>query len=209
MVNGAWEAVYSSGGAYVYVTRTESDSITILNVDIETGKLNAFSNRSTSVPDDAPAGAFDDVTEISMSSDGRCMFVAAIGNSSLTSLSVDSVTGNLVYVDTVSDASLVGASDLLVSPDAGHVYMPSIECECIVTFAVDEATCAMTHVSSELAEATVGSLVSPRGTSVSPDGSFLYVTDSELGMLLRFSRDPVTGALTLLQTLTDGDDLFT
>lgn len=204
-LDSAWEAVYSVDGSHVYLTG--SDRVTILDVDPETGQPESTGSRS-SPPAGLPASAFDGVAEIATSSDGQCVFVAAVGGTgSISSLSLDSESGNMTHVTTVSNNSdLLGAADLLVSPDGTHVYVPSIDCGCILMFTVGGAsTCALAASPTVVAS----SLSAPRGMEFSPDGLSLYSTDSGSNSLLRFSRDSMTGDLTLLQTINDGDDVLT
>lgn len=222
-VDGAWEAVYSTDGTYVFLTGRESDSIAVFDVDPVDGSLTMVaeasmnSSRNSSTSESyasvvmAPPGALDDPAAIAASPDGMCLFVVALGNGSLTSLRIGvssgGGSGNLTYAGKVSDEALVEAWDVLVSPpDGDNVYVSSPGCECIMTFAVDPETCSLTYESN-----VTDSLVAPLGMSASPDGSILYGTDSAAsgGALVVFNRNLETGALTLLRTIPDGEGPFT
>lgn len=216
---GAWETVYTPDGDHVYLTGKETNSIVIFDVDPSDGGLtmvgeSAMNNNRSA----AETGVLDGPTALAMSPGGRCLFVVAVGNSSLTSLRVgndiaggggggdddEGGAGNLTYVGSVSGAALADAWDVVVSPPFGdHVYVSSPACGCIMAFAVDLDTCGLTH----LPDAVATSLVAPAGMAVSPDGLLLYGTDpaaSGGGALVVFSRDPETGELALVQTITDG-----
>lgn len=207
-LNGAWEAVFSPDGAHVYVTGADSDSVLAFDVDPDTGMLTVVpGSGSSAVLQQAgvPAGAFDGVAELALSSDGTKMFTVAAGNASMTSLRVDVESGNLTYADTVDVGALAGASDVVVDPlDGNYVYVPSVSCSCIMVFAVDVDSFGLTYMSN-----FTSSLISPRGAKLSADGGTLYVTDSELDGILLLSRDSATGTLSLLQVITSGSDLST
>lgn len=203
-LDGAWEAVYSPDGAHVYVTGLGSNNVVVFDVDSVDRSLEVSQEGSFPGDGAAPASAFDGASELAASPNGECMYVAAVANESLTSLSMDAASGSLAYADAFSGSAMGGASDLLVSPDGEHVYVSSMACGCILTFGVDEGTCGIAYDTSFST-----SLVLPTGLALSPDGDMLYATDFALGALLRLERDPDTGVLTLMQTLTDGDNVFT
>lgn len=222
--DGAWEAAYSPDGTHVFLTGKESDSIIVFEaVD---GSLTMVAEATTnssggtsstggslSPAGGVPPGALDGPAALAVSPDGTCLFVAATGNGSLTSLRVDESGGGgggtssyLTYADMVSDEALLEAWDVVVSPQTGdHVYVSSPGCGCVMTFAVEPETCGLTYVSN-----VTESLAAPAGMSASPDGSFLYGTDSLAsgGSLVVYSRNLNTGELTLLQTMQDGEGPF-
>lgn len=209
--DGAWEAVYSPDGTHVYLTGKESNSIVVFEVEPSDGSLTMVGETDMN-GGVTGGGTLDGPTALAVSPDGRCLFAVAVGNSSLTSLIVGDVgggggSGNLTYAGTVSDAALTDAWDIDISPPFGdHVYVSSQACGCIMTFAADLETCGLTYLSN-----VTESLVAPAGISVSPDGLFLYVTDSAVsgGALMVFSRNPDTGELVLLQRILDGEGPFT
>lgn len=213
--DGAWEAVYNPDGTHVYLTGKETSSIVVFDVDPSDGRLTVVGESAMDNNSAAEAGALDGPTALATSPEGRCLFVTAVGNSSLTSLRIgdDSggggggATGSLNYMDRVSDAALADAWDVVVSlPSGEHVYVSSSACGCIMTFAVDLDACGLTYRSN-----VTSSLVAPTGMSVSPDGSLLYATDSAVsgGALVLFSRDPGTGELELQQTIANGEGPYT
>lgn len=209
--DGAWEAAYDPDGTHVYLTGKETNSIVVFEVDLSNGRLTMVSESAMNNNSAMEAGALDGPTALAASPDGRCLFVTAVGNSSLTSLSIgDGSTGgagSLTYAASVSDAALADAWDVVVSPSPGdQVYVSSSTCGCIMTFAADLETCGLTYLSN-----VTSSLVAPAGMSVSPDGSLLYAADSAVsgGALVLFSRDPETGELELLQTIANGDGPLT
>ncbi|CAN0205886.1 unnamed protein product, partial [Ectocarpus sp. 12 AP-2014] len=207
--DGAWEAVYNPDGTHVYLTGKETNSIVIFEVDPSGGRLTMVGESAMDNNSAAEAGALDGPTAVATSPDGRCLFVAAVGSSSLTSLRIGDGsigggegTGSLSYSARVSDTALADTWDVVVSlPSGDHVYVSSPACGCIMTFAVDLDTCGLTYRSS-----VTSSLLAPAGMSVSPDGSLLYATDSAMsgGALLLFGTDPDTGELELLQAITNG-----
>lgn len=206
----------------MFLSGKESNSIIVFEVDPVDGSLVMVAEASTNSSLNsmggsfssvvmAPPGALDGPAAIAASPNRMCLFVAALGNGSLTSLRIGDSGGgglaNLTYADMVSDEALVEAWDVVVSPpDGDYVYISSPACGCIMTFAVDPETCRLTYESN-----VTEPLVAPLGMSASPDGSLLYGADSAAsgGALVVFNRNLETGALTLLRTIPDGEGPFT
>ncbi|CAM9744108.1 unnamed protein product, partial [Ectocarpus fasciculatus] len=88
ITDGAWEAVYTPDGKHVYLTGKDSDSIVAFGVDPSGGSLTMVSNFDMNTGETG-AGTLDGPTVLTVSPDGRCLFVVAAGNNSLTSLSID------------------------------------------------------------------------------------------------------------------------
>jgi DNA-binding beta-propeller fold protein YncE len=93
---------------------------------------------------------------------------------------------------------------VVVSPDDGHVYVASSRSSTVTVFRRDPGTGALTFVEAQ--EWGVGSsaddLSGAHGVAVSPDGGHVYVV-TKSDRLLTFGRNPDTGALTYVETLTD------
>jgi 6-phosphogluconolactonase (cycloisomerase 2 family) len=94
-------------------------------------------------------------------------------------------------------AGLTYAHAPLVTPDGRHVLVLSTG---IAIFARDTLTGQLSPVGLE-----TELLFSPRAIVASPDARFLYVADW-VGGIVRFARDPESGALDAIDATTDGLD---
>jgi 6-phosphogluconolactonase (cycloisomerase 2 family) len=104
---------------------------------------------------------------------------------------------------TVDGLSL--AQDLDVSPDGKHVYIASEGDDSIAIFARDSVTGALTFL--DLVEEgfdVIGGLDGANDVVVSPDGKHVYAAGSNDDAIVVFARDALTGALTLVETKTNG-----
>jgi 6-phosphogluconolactonase (cycloisomerase 2 family) len=96
---------------------------------------------------------------------------------------------------------------VLVSPDGRDVYVGGYNDAAVAHFARDGATGGLTFVSAIFdGQAGADGLEGAGGLAMAMDGQgrHLYVPSSNESTLTVFERDPVTGALTWVQTLRDG-----
>ena len=148
------------------------------------------------------------------------VFVVASSDHALTTFDRDPDTGLLIHGQTLKDGQggtngLSSPVQILVAPDGAHAYIPSRLDDAVLVMERDPATGVLsvletyqdpdifdvipfTNVVDGLNDVTSGAL--------SPDGRFLYVTGEDDDALVVFSRNPATGALTVVQTLQDAEN---
>lgn len=122
-----------------------------------------------------------------------------------------------VGVDTCAQSTvgLDGASGIAVSPDGTSVYVASENDNAIVSFSRDLATGALTPLGcisdpdptgdtppATCAQITDG-LDNPKGVAVSSDGLSVFVASYNDSAVVRFDRNPSSGALTPLGCIDD------
>ena len=127
-------------------------------------------------------------------------------------------TSVLEVVDTEFDggaaAKLAGAKAVASSPDGEFVYVASANDDAVVVFDRDTGSGELTFV-QEVADGdllgvvTVDSLDEPFTVAVSPDGAHLYVGAHADDAITVFARDLVTGMLTFVESVADGDSQST
>jgi 6-phosphogluconolactonase (cycloisomerase 2 family) len=143
-----------------------------------------------------------------MSPDGRHLYVGTSGGYhsddwGLTIFARDAASGALDFVGTAEPGRRV--SDVLVSPDGAHVYTLYVELP--MSYLQPLARDAMSGTLSAVGPAIpLGECPTdypsdcyPGSSTISPDGRSVYIKRESVVVL---SRDPVSGALTLLQRYT-------
>jgi hypothetical protein len=108
--------------------------------------------------------------------------------------------GQVLEDDTGGVDGLNGATGIVVSPDGKHVYVSSAE-DKLALFDRDSITGDLTFVT--IYQDLVGdTLTDLNDIALSPDGSSVYVApdDNHVNGPTVFSRDPMTGLLTFVET---------
>lgn len=230
-VEGAQAIVTSPDGRHVYIassnflgaTEGDSASLAIFDRDPFTGSLRQKGGIAGCISRDGSGGTCQRneslaiATAMSMSPDGRNIYVANGPRGSLTVFERDTRTGVLTErarPDECPDGGPVCPQSramsrpkaIATSPDGRNVYVGSREGG-VTVFDRDQATGDLTPKSVEegCIDAASGPgpscredrvLASARDIAISPDGENVYVTSSETDAVAVFNRDPATGALT-------------
>ncbi len=126
----------------------------------------------------------------------------------------DPATGLLTLRDTVSGAGATPFDSpraMAVSPNGAHLYLETLQdgIYTIAVFARDPVDGSLEWTwTFDDGEPTDMSSYGNRGLAVAPDGRHFYAVRHGRSDLVVFERDPATGALTRLETITD-DELGT
>jgi len=97
------------------------------------------------------------------------------------------------------------AQDLDVSPDGKHVYIASEGDSAVGIFSREATTGALTYLGLvKEGFDVVGGLSGANDVVVSPDGKHVYAAGSGDDAIVVFSRDAMTGGLTLVEVKKDG-----
>ena len=164
--------------------------------------------------------------DITVSPDGESVYVASFGNNGVAHLELDPGTGQLDFVECVTDTDTPGAdcggneadgldgtSSVAVSPDGESVYATSQEDLAISRLVRDPDTgdltatpedCIQDDSSVDNCDGTHSSLDLPPDVVVSPDDESVYVT-SAFGSdaVLNFDRTPGSGELAIAECFDD------
>ncbi|MCA9971042.1 MAG: beta-propeller fold lactonase family protein, partial [Anaerolineales bacterium] len=160
---------------------------------------------------------------ITLSPDGRNVYVAASGSDAVVAFSRDVASGELTYLSAVVEGNgygcfplpcsgfvdgLDGAYGVVVSPDGRYVYVTGINDDALVVLrrntSTGELRSFLTGANFVQTFASVH-LDGVRGVAISPDGLHLYTASYLVDKLTVFSRSPNTGQVTFVETRRDGD----
>src|SRR5439155_1584342 len=142
---------------------------------------------------------------VTVSPDGKQVYLAGELDNALAVFSRDPATGALTFVEVERDAvggvaGLKGAHAVVVSPDGAHVYVASSVDDAVAVVSRDATTGKLTFVEAQREGANgVTGLAGARAVTVSPDGANLYVAGATDDALAVFSRDAATGRLTFVE----------
>ena len=118
----------------------------------------------------------------------------------------------LTFLDSQVNASngvsgLAGASDLVISPDANHLYASGFGGDSVALFSITANTGQLSFISQvQNGSNGVSGLNGANALLLSPDGKHLYVASILDNAIAIFSRDASTGALSFISATQDGDN---
>jgi 6-phosphogluconolactonase (cycloisomerase 2 family) len=140
---------------------------------------------------------------LEVSPDGQYMYTASY-NSGIRVFRRDPLTGHATPVDQFGQDNARG---LAISPDSRHVYLTADGGDRLYAYSCDPVTGELTQIQSlRNDEGGVGGMNGPRGLAISPDGAHAYVTGAADDAIAVFSRNSVTGQLTFIEAIFDGQN---
>lgn len=153
-------------------------------------------------------------TALALSPDGAFAYVTSEALDSVLVFQRLATNGRLVPVARYDidapgfeTAGLATPLDVVVSPDGRHVYVAASEAGAVVVMARDAVTGTLTFLENQDDTGAAGAnLGGVRRLQISADGNHLYAAGALAGALVTFSRDPATGALTVLEAEVNGVD---
>ncbi|MEZ5312236.1 MAG: beta-propeller fold lactonase family protein [Thermoanaerobaculia bacterium] len=162
------------------------------------------------------------VSGLAISPSGQHLYATGQFADAIAIFTRNPVSGELTYVDSVSDGDdqggltidgLDGAGAIVVSPDGAHVYAAGFNEGAVSVFSRDPGTGLLTYVENKrdlTLGGTVSGLLGPSSLALSEDGAHLYVSSFTSDAVVKFDRDtnsgnPTFGMLSAPQTLVDGN----
>jgi DNA-binding beta-propeller fold protein YncE len=163
-----------------------------------------------------------DANEVSVSPDGRSVYVAGPGSDAVAAFGRDVESGRITERNCVSangtngydgtsgqcadGDALTGASSTTVSPDGKFVYVTSSESDGIAIFTRNQTTGSLKQSGCVRAVRTCTPARALGGASsiaITPDGKNAYVAAAESDAVAEFARNPDTGALSFIGCISD------
>jgi CSLREA domain-containing protein len=208
-LSGAYGLALSPDGGYLYITGVNSDSLTVLSRNLVSGSLNdSLTLRPNVVQETLSSANLNGAYGVTLSPDGKNIYVANYGDYSLTAFARDGSTGK--FTITPADRKVQGQAGVdgisgvfrvIISSDGAYVYTAAFFGDSVAVFQRDPATGALNYL-ARYANGSDGVTGLGTGTSLvlSPDGQHLYATAYGNGAdgkaLVIFDRDSGTGLLT-------------
>lgn len=233
----------SPDGKFVYTATPNGDAIGVFARDKATGKL-------TQLP--APEGclalngdgvtckaalAIDGARDLSISKNGKHLYVASYDSDAIAIFRRNQTTGVLTQLDAPNGClandgdgvtctaaiGLDGASSVLVGKNGRHVYVASQASNALAIFERDSATGALTqlpapegchaHNGDGISCTEAVALDGARGLAQSNNGRHVYVATIDSGGVAAFRRDKTSGELEQLYypnacTIATGDNVL-
>ncbi len=197
------------GGEHLYVASRASNAIALFARNALTGELAYVESYADGVDGVEGLGG---AAGVALSPDSRHLYATGALDQALVVFARDPVTGVLTYVETLLESDplidgLEGAIGVTVSPDGRSVYVTGETDDTLVVFARNAATGELTFVEREkdgFGAIPLQVLDGPVAVKVTPDGKEVLVVGAAFDTLVVFSRDLVTGAVTLAQIHKNG-----
>ncbi|ADB41692.1 lactonase family protein [Spirosoma linguale] len=201
-------AIHPSG-KYLYSVNEGADKlggVSAYTIDKATGKLTYMNAQST-----LGAGP----CHVSVDQTGKTAFVSNYGGGSLAVLPINADGSLAAPSDSVQDVGTgpntarqdkAHMHSATLAPDNRFVYVADLTTDKVNIFDVDTKSSTVKPASTPYASVKPGS--GPRHFTFHPNGKYAYLVEELTSTVAVFSRNPKTGALTLLddniKTLPDG-----
>lgn len=216
--SGSFFMASTPDGNHLYVTDYTGDALGFFQRQTD-GSLTHVATYTNDVGGvinlDGPMG-------VTLSPDGKNVYVASTFSDSVTYFTRDLASGLLTYQGAVKEGDgyscfptcggsvngLDGAYAVAVSADGNHVYISSSTDDAIVVLNRDTNNGALrglfgVYFVQSYIDAT--ELNGARGLALSPDGLHLYAVSYSNNGLVAFSRNGTDGRLTFVEARHDGD----
>jgi 6-phosphogluconolactonase (cycloisomerase 2 family) len=182
--------VSSPNGQFVYVTSTADSAVTLFSRNAVTGALSQLVVYKDGV------GGVDGLQAASsakISPDGKHLYVSGQAENSVAIFSVNSVTGELTYLEKITNgvagiSDMQGVRSLAISPDGRYVYASAITSDSVTVFTRNSTTGLLTFDSKAINNGGgVTGLNGPSGMASDPSGRHLYVAGQDAQSIVVFA----------------------
>lgn len=208
-LGGAGGLAISPDGKHLYATGATDGALAVFERDATTGLLTPIEVQLESSPAvDGLAGA----VAVTLSPDGRSVYVVSRDDDSLAVFARDRQTGKLTFVEREKDGFgdlellvIAGATSVAVTPDGRQVLVAGADSDTLAVFDRDTDTGAVDfRTVFRDGQDGVLALDLPESIVVSPAGGYVYVAALADDAIAIFEREAATGEITYLAEVRDG-----
>lgn len=203
----------SKDGKHVYATSSFSDAVLVFARNKTTGALTQIDGCVSETTNFCTNGkALDFPRSVTVSKDGKHVYVASAASDAVAALARNKTTGALIQLGALEGCisqdgsgpctdgkALIAAFSVSVSPDGKHVYVASSSSNAVAVFTRNKTTGVLTQLNDDngciaddpsFGACRVGkALLEPRSVAVSPDGKHVYVASSNSNAVAVFARE--------------------
>jgi len=207
-LEGARSVAVSPLGNHVYVAGYFDGAVAVFSRDELSGELTFVEVQRADDPD---VFYMNGASSVTVSPDGKHVYVAAYVNQAVVTFGRNPVTGALTWEDVVIEGAgdvdgLEGVRSVTVSPDGLHVYAGGATDDAVAVFSRDETTGELTFVQVyKDTDPGVDGLDRVESVAISPHGDNVYVAGHDDDAVAVFSRDEFTGELTFMEVHKESD----
>ncbi|MBN1675810.1 MAG: beta-propeller fold lactonase family protein, partial [Kiritimatiellae bacterium] len=207
-LNGAIWPEVSADGKNVYLTSEDDNALTVFSRDPSTGELSFMQ-----VFEDGVEGVdgLGSAVQVSVSPDGSNVYVAGWGDAAISTFGRNTESGLLTYLGAVENEEpdvdgLNGVHSVTLSPDGKHMYAVTYLEHAVSLFSRDGSSGALTYIETLHHGENGACLQGAYSVVVGHDGQYVYVPAYGSGALNVFSRDALSGSLSVAQVFVDGSN---
>ncbi|MCG8672947.1 MAG: beta-propeller fold lactonase family protein, partial [Pseudomonadales bacterium] len=209
-LRGVSSLAISPDGNYLYAASYYDDAVTVFAVDRWEAQLSLV---QTWTEDNEIITHFDALTSITLSPDGRHLYVASLGDEAITVFQRDTDTGALSFVEVLTEDGIdsynntvdglsnlfgLGLKGLSFTPDGKHLYTAN-SYSGHAYFSRDPLSGKLKF----LGNPDLPGRLSHNNTATHPNNKIVFTTDTLNDAIHVFHRDILSGELTHLQTIED------
>ena len=213
----------SNDGKFLYLSETSLDDfITIFSRNLDTGSLTLLDSieRTVTGRDPRTINGLSSPRDITLSPDGRFLYVTGSGDSAIAIFSRDNNNGLISYLTSVENnvdgvEGLINVGAIALSPNGNFLYagaqardipgdLSSERRSAITVFERNAVTGRLTF--RQVLRSTADTLSQAGDLKVSPDGRFLFAEDFVSREISSFSIDSGDGSLTLINSQSGNPD---
>jgi DNA-binding beta-propeller fold protein YncE len=209
----------SPDNKHVYVTGSQTaaggNTVAVFERETGTGVLGSLTFVAVYRDGEDGVDGLARAWSVVVSPDNKNVYVTGNDDDALAVFSRDPVSGTLKFLEVHKDGvagvdGLKGAYAVTVSPDNKHVYVTSdpagVQDDAVTVFARETISGTLTYIDSivNVVGDEVG-LAGPASVAVSPDGRHVYVAADIDDAVTVFSRQPISGTLSFVQTIDESD----
>ena len=193
----------------VLVTNSYQSTLSVYDRDYSTGALSL----DTLLADGAGVRAMRGAQSVVASPDGKHVYAMGSQGTLISSFARDAGTGGLSFLATIGSygedphAVVPRYRTSAMSADGKSLYETRWRDDAIYVYARDSATGTLTGAGGGVDQSQLAALIGPTELALSADGMNAYAVGGRTvkGWVIAFTRNPVTGALSHLQTLDEVD----